>query len=148
MYTFYDLVPDIGYVEGHCYHGFCCAQKSCKFECRHFLDKLDSNLTGNMWKHATVSLLRLLSYFFSFPFLFPFRSLRLSRPSWSTLFLILFLRSFSGQNHNVPWCSTTFYHSLLIVISLILPPSIPALENQLRHYIYTSSTLCNALHFK
>jgi hypothetical protein len=52
IYAFFDPVPDIGYVAGCRYHEFHCAGKSCKFECCHFLDTGNANLTSNMRGHV------------------------------------------------------------------------------------------------
>src|SRR5436190_23969035 len=51
IYAFYHPIPNISYMDGHHCHLFACAGKSCKYLCRWFLDKSDSNSTGNLRKH-------------------------------------------------------------------------------------------------
>ena len=52
IYSFYKPTPEIAYVDGRRCHIFSCLGKSCKYQCRRFLDKGDSNSTGNLRKHA------------------------------------------------------------------------------------------------
>jgi hypothetical protein len=52
IYAFYHPIPEIEYKEGRRCHTFSCASKSCKFKCRRYLDKGDSNSTGNLRKHV------------------------------------------------------------------------------------------------
>jgi hypothetical protein len=52
IYAFYHAVPEIAYVDGRRCHIFSCAERSCKFHCRRFLDKGDANSTGNLRKHV------------------------------------------------------------------------------------------------
>ena len=50
---FYEALPDVQYVEGHCAHVFVCAAKSCTYKCCHFLNCPDHSSTGNLIKHVT-----------------------------------------------------------------------------------------------
>jgi hypothetical protein len=52
IYAFFELIPNISYVEGRRYHAFQCAAKSCNFKSRRFLDTTDANSTGNMCRHV------------------------------------------------------------------------------------------------
>ena len=52
IYAFYHPVPEIVYVDGRRCHVFTCTEKSCKFRCRRYLDKGDSNSTGNLRIHV------------------------------------------------------------------------------------------------
>src|SRR5215472_6497771 len=52
IYAFYEPVPEICYHKGRRYHLFTCMGKSCKFQCRRFLDKSDANSTRNLRRHV------------------------------------------------------------------------------------------------
>lgn len=52
IYAFFGPTPDIEYVAGRWCHVFQCCAKGCKQHIWHFLDKGDSGLTSNLYKHA------------------------------------------------------------------------------------------------
>lgn len=52
IYAFYHPVPTIETVDGRRCHVFACAKKTCKYLCRRYLDKADSNSTSNLRKHT------------------------------------------------------------------------------------------------
>jgi hypothetical protein len=52
IYAFYHPVPVIERNNGHFCHVFTCASKSCKYKCCRYLDKSNTNSTGNLCKHA------------------------------------------------------------------------------------------------
>jgi hypothetical protein len=52
VYAFYQPVPAIEIIEGRRSHLFACAGNGCKYTCRRYLDKGDSNSTGNLRKHV------------------------------------------------------------------------------------------------
>jgi hypothetical protein len=52
IYAFFQPMPNIGYKDGHCYHSFKCAGKSCTKIIPRYLDKKDAKSTSNLCKHA------------------------------------------------------------------------------------------------
>ncbi|KAG2040732.1 hypothetical protein BDR03DRAFT_857696, partial [Suillus americanus] len=52
VYAFFDPIPNIVEENGHWAHVFKCQGKSCKTMVRHYLDKGNAPLTGNMRKHV------------------------------------------------------------------------------------------------
>jgi hypothetical protein len=52
IYAFYQPIPSIDHDNGRRFHEFTCAAKGCKKKIQRYLDKKDSNSTGNLRKHA------------------------------------------------------------------------------------------------
>jgi len=52
IYAFYQPIQSIDHDNGQHFHEFTCAAKGCKKKIQHYLDKKDSNSTGNLQKHA------------------------------------------------------------------------------------------------
>ncbi|KAF8162011.1 hypothetical protein BJ912DRAFT_823218, partial [Pholiota molesta] len=52
VYSFFEPLPTIDYVNGRRCHTFKCAAKGCKFTARRYLDTGDRSSTGNLGRHA------------------------------------------------------------------------------------------------
>lgn len=53
VYSFYESIPIIEYVNGRKTHTFKCARRGCTYRCHRYLDsKTDRASTGNLSKHA------------------------------------------------------------------------------------------------
>jgi hypothetical protein len=54
IYAFYEPIPEVDHENGRRCHVFKCSSPSCKYKCRQYLDKGDSNSTSNLRKHVKV----------------------------------------------------------------------------------------------
>ena len=53
VYSFYEPIPIIEYIDGRKSHTFKCARRGCTYRCHRYIDsKTDCTSTGNLSKHA------------------------------------------------------------------------------------------------